>query len=153
MTSDDPQTGLDAFLCFDVYAANQAFGRVYKPLLDPLGLTYAQYLAMVVLWSDAPLSVGALGQRLGLESSTLTPLLKRLEAGGRVTRQRDPQDERRVIVTLTEAGRALEAEARDIPRCVGAATGLSERKLAKLQTRLRQLSAALNATARGTDGA
>ena len=119
------ESRLASMLCFDLYAASQAFGRLYKPLLDPLNLTYPQYLVMVALWDQSPQHVGEIGQRLGLESNTLTPLLKRLETVGFVTRTRDTRDERRMVIALTEEGRALEAKATDIPDCIFAACGLS----------------------------
>lgn len=95
------------FLCFAVYSANLAFGRAYKPILDRLGLTYPQYIAIVALWEDDNQTVGSLGEKMFLESNTLTPLLKKLEAMGYVRRRRDPADERQVVVSLTEAGRRL----------------------------------------------
>jgi DNA-binding MarR family transcriptional regulator len=115
-------------LCFAVYSAGHAFNRVYKPLLDELKLTYPQYLVMVSLWVQQDQkkgqTVGEIGQKLFLESSTLTPLLKRLEALGYLTRKRDPDDERQVRLRLTEKGSALRRQARDVLGCVGAATGL-----------------------------
>lgn len=101
---------LDLMLCFALYSASASMTRLYRPLLEPLGLTYPQYLVMRVLWDGAPRSVGGLGNLLGLDSGTLTPLLKRLEAAGLVTRKRDPADERRVVIDLTEAGKALRAQ-------------------------------------------
>ncbi|MEQ6247872.1 MarR family transcriptional regulator [Sulfitobacter sp. HNIBRBA3233] len=133
----------EAMLCFDVYTLQQAFGRLYKPLLDPLGLTYPQYLVMVVLWEGDALPVTAIGGRIGLDSSTLTPLVKRLEQAGLVTRTRDSEDERRVIVKLTEAGRALRLKASDIPACVEAATGLDRRAIADLRAQLARLRHAI----------
>lgn len=126
MTQDDtsPALALDHFLCFSIYAANHAFNRVYKPLLDALGLTYPQYLVMVVLWETDGVTVGTIGERLFLESSTLTPLLKRLEGQGLVTRRRDRTDERQVRIDLTEAGRALRGRAASVPACVFEASGL-----------------------------
>src|SRR5260370_24247641 len=102
----DDALRLGEFLCFAVYAASHAFNRVYKPLLDELGLTYPQYLAMVLLWERDDQTVGSLSEKLFLESSTLTPLLKRLEALGHVKRTRDPADERQVRVRFTDKGRA-----------------------------------------------
>lgn len=119
-----PALTLDHFLCFAIYSANHAFNRVYKPLLEELGLTYPQYLAMVVLWEQDDVTVGAIGERLFLESSTLTPLLKRLEGLGLVTRSRDRNDERQVRIGLTDAGRALREKAAGIPACVFEASGL-----------------------------
>ncbi|MDU8910847.1 MarR family winged helix-turn-helix transcriptional regulator [Aestuariicoccus sp. MJ-SS9] len=145
MTLDnDNATSLERFLCFDLYAAHQAFGRVYKPLLDPLGLTYPQYLVMTTLWAQSPLSVGQIGRRVGLETNTLTPLLKRMEQAGLIQRRRARDDERRVVVTLTDAGRDMQARAAHVPACVGRATGLDTRELQDLQDRLRRLTSALN---------
>jgi DNA-binding MarR family transcriptional regulator len=98
---------LPNFLCFAVYSANLAFGRAYKPILDPLGLTYTQYIALVALGDEDDQTVGALGERLFLESNTLTPILKKLEAMNLIGRQRDPADERQVRVKLTPAGRRM----------------------------------------------
>jgi MarR family transcriptional regulator, organic hydroperoxide resistance regulator len=95
------------FLCFAVYSANLAFGRAYRPILDELGLTYPQYIAIVALWEEDDQTVGRLGEKLFLESNTLTPILKKLESMGYLTRRRDPRDERQVRVNLTEAGRRL----------------------------------------------
>lgn len=103
-----PEGGrLSNFLCFAVYSANLAFGRAYKPILDAVGLTYTQYIAMVALSEEEDLTVGALGEKLFLESNTLTPILKKLEAMGYLERQRDPADERQVRVRLTKEGRRL----------------------------------------------
>lgn len=98
---------LSNFLCFAVYSANLAVGRVYKPILDPLGLTYTQYIALVALGEEDGLTVGVLGERLFLESNTLTPILKKLESAGYIRRRRDPADERQVRANLTPAGRRL----------------------------------------------
>ncbi|MDN2582792.1 MarR family transcriptional regulator [Aquibium sp. ELW1220] len=136
MTQDDPtpSLALDHFLCFSIYAANHAFNRVYKPLLDAIGLTYPQYLVMAVLWEKDDVTVGAIGERLFLESSTLTPLLKRLEGMGLVTRSRDRQDERQVRIGLTEAGRTLRGKAAGVPACIFEASGLD----VETGTRLKQ---------------
>ena len=120
-------------LCFALYSTSHAFNRIYKPLLNELGLTYPQYLVMVSLWAKDDQTVGELGETLFLESSTLTPLLKRLEAIGYLTRSRDLSDERQVRVQLTSAGRALQKKARDIPGCILEATGLSLADLHRLQ--------------------
>src|SRR6185295_1770879 len=101
----DPK--LADFLCFAVYSANLAFGRAYKPLLDELGLTYTQYIAIVALWENDNQTVSSLGEKLFLESNTLTPILKNLEAAGYLHRRRDPKDERQVLISLTDAGRRL----------------------------------------------
>lgn len=114
-----PALKLDDFLCFALHSTSHAVQRAKKPLLDKLGLTYPQYLAMVVLWSEeGEHTVGSLGDRLFLESSTLTPLLKRLEAAGLLTRVRDLKDERQVRLQLTEAGRALRDKVAETPDCL-----------------------------------
>ena len=102
-----PTRGLGDFLCFAIYSANLAFGRAYKPILDQVGLTYPQYITIVALWDEDNQTVGSLGEKLFLESNTLTPLLKKLEAMGYVRRKRAAADERQVVVSLTEAGRRL----------------------------------------------
>ena len=114
---------LDAMLCFAVYAAGHAFTRFYKPRLDALGLTYPQYLVFLVLWEGDGLTVKALGDKLFLDSGTITPMIKRLEARGLMQRTRDTVDERQVRVTLTEAGRTLREQALAIPLAVGTALG------------------------------
>lgn len=139
---------VEDMVCFAFYAASHAFTRVYKPLLDELGLTYPQYLALVSLWTDDDRTVGSLGAALGLESSTLTPLLKRLEALGHLTRSRDPADERVVRVKLTPQGRALQEKARHIPGCILAATGLELADLVRLQREVTALRAALEKAAK-----
>jgi DNA-binding MarR family transcriptional regulator len=102
---------LSEFLCFSIYSANLALGKAYKPILDELGLTYTQYIAIIALWEEDNQTVSSLGEKLFLESNTLTPILKKLEAMGYVRRQRDPKDERQVRVGLTEAGRRLRLSA------------------------------------------
>lgn len=119
----NPALTLDNQLCFALYSTSLAMTKLYKPLLDALGLTYPQYLVMLVLWERDGLTVSALGERLYLDSGTLTPLLKRMEAAGWLVRQRSSDDERRVEVRLTEAGRTLKAQAASIPGCVVEATG------------------------------
>ncbi|WP_108503368.1 MarR family winged helix-turn-helix transcriptional regulator [Paracoccus indicus] len=136
-------TPLESMLCFDVYAVNLAFGRIYKPLLDPLGLTYPQYLVLMSLWGQDGQSVGQLGAGLGLDSSTLTPLIKRIEAAGLVTRKRDPQDERRVIVSLTDQGAALQSHVDHIRSCVIKDTGMSMAELLQLQSMIRRLRSSM----------
>jgi DNA-binding MarR family transcriptional regulator len=116
MDTATPQLELDNQLCFALYDASRAVVRSYGPLLDGLGLTYPQYLTMLVLWeSDGPVSMGQLGARLHLDSGTLTPLVKRLVHLGMVERQRDAADERRVLVSLTDQGESLRQQACDIP--------------------------------------
>lgn len=119
-----PRPSLSKFLCFAVYSANLAFGRAYKPLLDALGLTYTQYIALVALGEEDDQTVGALGEKLFLESNTLTPILKKLESSGYITRRRDPSDERQVRVALTPAGRRVLD--RDIGAALVEAAGLGE---------------------------
>lgn len=115
---------LSNFLCFAVYSANLAFGRAYKPILEALGLTYTQYIAMVALYEEDDQTVGVLGERLFLESNTLTPILKKLESMGYLRRQRDPADERQVRVSLTPAGRSLLEK--DLGSSLVEATGLGD---------------------------
>jgi DNA-binding MarR family transcriptional regulator len=130
---------LDNQLCFALYSASLAMTKLYKPLLDELGLTYPQYLVMLVLWEGDGLMVSALGQRLFLDSGTLTPLLKRLESAGLVSRLRAVEDERRVHVHLTAAGRKLKARAAKVPRCVLAASQCSVPELVQLTENVRSL--------------
>ena len=115
LPSSEAALRLDSQLCFKVYALNNLIGRAYRPLLDEIGLTYSQYLVMLVLWENSPSSVGELGGRLRLDSGTLTPLLKRLETAGLVARRRSDADERRVEIHLTQAGASLKARAMKIP--------------------------------------
>ena len=152
MSTDPAPKGpspFDAMLCFDVYAVNLAFGRIYKPLLDPLGLTYPQFLVMMALWARNAQSVGCIGETLGLDSSTLTPLIKRLEAAHMVTRQRDTQDERRVIVSLTEHGSGLRSRSGHVLDCMTEATSLDSKEIGVLQGKLRALRASLQHHAAG----
>lgn len=133
--------GLNPFICFAVYSANLAFSRVYKPYLDELGLTYPQYLALVSLWAQDDQTVGELGEKLFLESNTLTPLLKRLEAIGHIARNRDPADERQVRVRLTAKGKALRDRASCVPEGILEASGMTLDALRALSddiTRLRE---------------
>ena len=110
------QLCLDEQLCFPIYAASNLIVKAYRPFLTPLGLTYPQYLVMLVLWEKECVSVGDLGQILHLDSGTLTPLLKRMETSGLINRSRDPNDERRVLISLKDKGRDLSAEAEKIPK-------------------------------------
>ena len=144
-TASDPILRLDNQLCFAIYSAGLAFNRLYKPLLDAMGLTYPQYLAMLSLWEQDGQTVGALGERLFLESSTLTPLLKRLETAGYVTRRRNPDDERQVRIHLTEAGRALRQRAMVCPATVVEASGRSLDELMEMKEAAVALRDALNA--------
>lgn len=130
---------LDHQLCFALYAASLAMTKLYKPLLEPLGLTYPQYLAMLVLWQGDGITVSQLGERLALDSGTLTPLLKRLETSGLVQRLRDTADERRVLLQLTPAGRALKSRAMRVPQAIAAASGCELSELSELTSRLQAL--------------
>lgn len=143
--SPDQALLLDNQLCFALYSASLAMTKLYKPLLDPLGLTYPQYLAMLVLWERDGLMVSELGERLHLDSGTLTPLLKRLEAAALIARVRAVDDERRVHVTLTAAGRKLKARAADVPGCMLSATGCSLPELRALTQQVKALRARLAA--------
>lgn len=138
------QLKLDDFICFAVYTASHALNRVYKPLLDALGLTYPQYLAMVALWDEDGQTVGGLGEKLFLESSTLTPLLKRLEGAGYIRRERSREDERVVLLRLTEEGKRLRERATGIPGCIAAASGRDAVDLTRLQSEIVALREALN---------
>ena len=140
---EDGALELGEFLCFAIYSAGHAFNRVYKPLLDRLGLTYPQYLVMVALWDRDDQTVGGLGEKLSLESSTLTPLLKRLETMGCVKRTRDPADERQVRVRLTDKGRAIRDKALEIPGCILEASGLKVQDLRRLRKDIAALRTAL----------
>lgn len=130
---------LDEQLCFALYTATHRITRAYRPLLEPLGLTYVQYLVMLVLWESAPRSVGELGHSLYLDSGTLTPLLKRMEKAGMVTRQRDNNDERRVLIHLTEHGASLKSEARHIQDELLCRMELTRQESRELQSRVMDL--------------
>jgi len=134
-------------LCFAIYAAAHAFTGAYKPLLDPLGLTYPQYLVLLVLWEEEGLSVKAIGQRLHHDSGTLTPVLKRLEKAGFVRRRRDAEDERQVRVELTDKGRDTRTKALEVPRAMThamiCALGQPEPEIQALRRAVDQLQAAL----------
>jgi DNA-binding MarR family transcriptional regulator len=132
-------------LCFAVYSTAHAFNRVYKPLLDRLGLTYPQYLAMLVLWERDGISVKEIGERLFLDSGTLTPLLKRLEAAELVKRTRGTEDERQVLIALTSKGQALREKARNVPQAILAASACSVSALSAIKNDLVALRDRLNA--------
>jgi MarR family transcriptional regulator, organic hydroperoxide resistance regulator len=140
---------LEQFLCFALYSTTHAFNRVYKPLLDAIGLTYPQYLVMTVLWERDGRLVGQIGEKLALESSTLTPLIKRLEAAGLLHRARDKVDERQVRVTLTSQGRALAGKAASIPACILDATGRTPEQLMRLKADIDSLRHRLEQAAQG----
>lgn len=137
--ASDP-LALDNQLCFALYAASGLVTRAYRPLLEPLGLTYPQYLVMLVLWEQAPRAVKDLGQALDLDSGTLTPLLKRMEAAGLVARTRDAGDERRVLISLTDKGAALHAEAAKIPAALACELHLPLDQIIDLRTTLQDLA-------------
>lgn len=140
---------LDEQLCFALYAANMAMQRTYKPMLDELGLTYPQYLAMLVLWEEDGRTIGAIAQRLGLESSTVTPLVKRLEVSGMVARERDPQDERQVRVRLTPAGAALRDQCGCLGEEITARSGMSVERLIGFREDMRALRRELERSEEG----
>lgn len=126
-------------LCFALYTATHRVVRAYRPMLEPLGLTYVQYLVMLVLWESAPRSVGELGAQLHLDSGTLTPLLKRMEKAGLVIRERDSEDERRVLISLTEHGQSLRASSREIADNMLCQTELSRDDATQLRTQIMAL--------------
>jgi MarR family transcriptional regulator, organic hydroperoxide resistance regulator len=138
--SRHPQLDLDAQLCFPLYAATRAVTRAYGPLLRDFGLTYPQYLTLLALWDeDEPMTVGELGGRLRLDSGTLTPVLKRLEQAGLVTRRRDTDDERRVLVAVTDAGRDLQDRVSDVPARLVESFGLNATETRQLRRLLGNL--------------
>ena len=134
---------LDEQLCFPLYSASMAVGRAYKPLLDAIGITYPQYLVLHALWEQDARTIGAIAERLALESSTVTPLVKRLEVAGHVTRQRNPDDERQVRVLLTASGRALRERCGCLAEELVARSGLSLDQLASLNRQVAALRSAL----------
>ncbi|MEY5098475.1 MAG: hypothetical protein RJA36_1194 [Pseudomonadota bacterium] len=149
MTSDktlmEQALRLDSQLCFALHSASLAMTRVYKPHLDALGLTYPQYVVLLALWEHDGLTVSELGERLYLDSGTLTPLLKRMEAAALLTRTRDSADERRVLIRLTDDGRFLKARAEPVPGCILAATQCSLDEVADLTRQLKALRDRLRA--------
>jgi DNA-binding MarR family transcriptional regulator len=145
-----PQLELDRQLCFALYTASRAVVRAYAPLLEDAGLTYPQYVTMLVLWEDQdrPRSIGELGERLQLDSGTLTPLLKRLASMGYLTRSRDAEDERRVLVTLTAEGLALRDRLAAVPESFLACLGMDVPDASALRDQLTDLAASLEAGSR-----
>lgn len=137
---------LDQHLCFSLYSTNLAMHKVYRQLLAGLAITYPQYLVMLVLWNQDDMTVSEIGEQLFLDSATLTPLLKRLESAGLLRRQRSWQDERQVMVTLTDEGHALREKAQHIPEAVRCATACDEAALVALKAQLDALRANLNRT-------
>ena len=134
---------LESQLCFSLYAASIAVNRTYKPMLDTLGLTYPQYLVLSTLWEQNGLPVSSIADRLSLESSTITPLVKRLEAAGLLTRERNPKDERQVIVSLTPKGRSLNEKTACLTEALLEQSGLTPDQLTKLNGQVRKLRDAL----------
>ncbi|MEZ2132549.1 MULTISPECIES: MarR family winged helix-turn-helix transcriptional regulator [unclassified Sinorhizobium] len=130
---------LERQLCFAVYSTAHAFTRAYKPILERVGLTYPQYLVMLVLWERNELPVKTIGEQLDLDSGTLSPLLKRLEQNGLIKRSRDARDERQVIVSLTPKGRAMKDETDTIMAAIGQAAGCSLEEVAALRDKLKEL--------------
>lgn len=141
----NPLLQLDNQLCFAVYSAGHAFNRVYKPLLDRLKLTYPQYLAMLVLWEQDNVPVKDIGERLFLDSGTLTPLLKRLEAAGLIKRTRSVEDERQMLIALTPQGQALRDKAKAVPQGILAASACTVGEMAAMKNDLVALRDRLNA--------
>lgn len=146
-TEPDALLPLDKQLCFALYSASRAFTNLYRPFLDELGLTYPQYLAMLVLWEREKLSVKDLGVALQLDSGTLSPLLKRLQTAGLLTRRRSAEDERSVEVALTSEGRELRERASTVPARMLSATGLAPDEMAQLRTTLERLTTTVNTAA------
>ena len=140
---DSPPVPLDDQLCYAIYSAGIAIQRAYKPLLDGLGLTYPQYLVLNILWRDDDQAVGQIAEKLALESSTLTPLLKRLEAAGFVKRTRNPANERQVVVALTDEGRALRSRAGCLGEALVQASQQTPEELGDLNTDVRRLRDAI----------
>ncbi|MFN3832466.1 MAG: MarR family winged helix-turn-helix transcriptional regulator [Allorhizobium sp.] len=136
---------LDKQLCFALYGAAHAFTRAYKPLLSPLGLTYPQYVVMMALWEEDDLSVKALGEKVGLDSGTLSPLLKRLEQMHYVARRRDVTDERVVFITLTQEGRQLKTRALEVFQAIGSQIGSDIGEIESLRDSLKRLKTQLEA--------
>lgn len=145
MTQKPVPNRLEDQLCFAVYAAAHAFGHAYRPLLEPLGLTYPQYLVLLQLWERDDRSVRELGEALFLDSGTLTPMLKRMEAAGWLDRRRDTRDERVVRITLTPKGQGLQAQALSIPANLACSIDMEEAQFRRLLEELKQLAARLRA--------
>jgi DNA-binding MarR family transcriptional regulator len=145
--ADPTNPKLADFLCFAIYSANLAYGRAYKPILEELGLTYTQYIAIVALWEEDNQTVSGLGEKLFLESNTLTPILKKLEGMGYLRRQRDPADERQVLVSLTDAGRRLREKG--LGMNLVEASGLTADEFPRMQKAVVTLRNNLIKTAKG----
>lgn len=145
MSANDPvaHAHLGDQLCFALYSASKAVTGAYRPLLKEIGLSYTQYLVMLELWLGVPRTVTELGEALGLDSGTMSPLLKRMETSGLILRQRSASDERVVLVVMTSKGRALESSAATVRRSVEESTGLSIQEFIALRDNLNRLSATL----------
>lgn len=137
--NDSEQLRLDNQVCFTLYACSREVTKIYRPFLEEMGLTYTQYITMLALWEEDDVSVKVLGERLYLDSGTLTPLLKKLETAGYVLRERDSRDERSVLVRLTEQGRALQKQAETLPQELFCRTGMSPEELKGLLSTLQRL--------------
>jgi DNA-binding MarR family transcriptional regulator len=145
MEIPEEEKRLEKQLCFAVYSTAHAFTRAYKPILDKVGLTYPQYLVMLVLWEKSELPVKTIGEQLDLDSGTLSPLLKRLEQNGLITRTRDPRDERQVIVALTAKGQVMRSEVDTIMASIGQAAGCTLEEMVTIREMLQGLRANLTA--------
>jgi len=147
LPAPDQAPRLDAQLCFALYSTSLAMSKIYRKVLRPLGLTYSQYLVMMVLWEQNELTVSAVGERLFLDSATLTPLLKRMEQANLLSRVRAASDERQVIISLTEHGDQLRHEAAKLPEAIFCATGCSLEEAIAIKQRLTELRTNLNNSA------
>ncbi|MBF6175961.1 MarR family winged helix-turn-helix transcriptional regulator [Nocardia blacklockiae] len=145
MSDEDDPLRLDRQVCFALAVANRSVLAVYRPLLEPMGLTHPQYLVMLALWGESPMSVRAIAEAVQLDSATLSPLLKRLESAGLITRRRDPRDERNLLIDLTAAGRALRRRAERIPPAVVERLGVSLADLEELRDVLTRVNEAARA--------
>ena len=144
LPEDSDPLDLDRQVCFPLYAASNLLNRLYRPILGKLGLTYPQYLVMLVLWKQAPQTVGSLGDMLYLDSGTLTPLLKRMETAGLISRTRDAGDERRVLIDVTVKGRALRSAAEKVPTVLAAGLDIDETSVVQLRDQVRNLIAVIH---------
>ncbi|MFC6633470.1 MarR family winged helix-turn-helix transcriptional regulator [Microbulbifer taiwanensis] len=142
---------LDNQLCFSLYSTSLAISKMYKPLLEKLGLTYPQYLMMLVLWEEDGITATELGRRLGQDKGALSPVIKRLEAQGLIDRRRDPGDERRVHLQLTATGKSMQRQAHTIPSQVLRATGLDRAAVQRLKTQIEAVRRALNSLTENSD--
>ncbi|MBO9333034.1 MarR family transcriptional regulator [Achromobacter xylosoxidans] len=153
MPEDGDPLDLDRQVCFPLYAASNLLNRLYRPILAELGLTYPQYLVMLVLWKQTPQTVGSLGDMLYLDSGTLTPLLKRMETTGLISRTRDAGDERRVLIDVTAKGRALRSAAENVPAVLAAGIEIDATSVAQLRDQVRGLVAILHGDSKNADTA